>query len=79
MKNSLRAVASLMCLPLAAACLLGFAPAAARADDAASATGVAGPDAPATTGAGATPRVEGLQEVVVTATRREAASAWRGA
>jgi iron complex outermembrane recepter protein len=71
MKNSLRAVASMMCLPLAAACLLGFSPASARADDAASATGAAGPEAPTTTGAGAAPRGEGLQEVVVTATRRE--------
>src|SRR4029077_2168992 len=71
MKNSIRVIASLIYLPLAAACLLGFAPASALADDAASATGTGGPEAPATSGAGAAPHSEMLQEVVVTATRRE--------
>ena len=71
MKNSIRFIASLIYLPLAAACLLGFAPASALADDAASATGAGGPEAPATSGAGAAPHAEMLQEVVVTATRRE--------
>src|SRR5262249_42587195 len=71
MKNSNRVVACLIYLSLAAACLLGFAPASALADDAASATGAGGPEAPATTGGGAAARGDLLQEVVVTATRRE--------
>ncbi|HEX8784502.1 MAG TPA: TonB-dependent receptor, partial [Steroidobacteraceae bacterium] len=53
--------------------LIGL-PQAAHADDAASPTGIVGPAAPAAqevTGGGAGPRTEGLQEVVVTATRRE--------
>ena len=71
MNNSLDAILSSIALPLAAAWLLSSMPGTARADDGASATGAAGPEAPATTGAGAAPRTEGLQEVVVTATRRE--------
>src|SRR5215471_17250355 len=71
MKNSMRIRASLIYLSLAVAGLLGFAPGSARAGDAASATAAAGPEAPAASGAGAAPRSEGLQEVVVTATRRE--------
>jgi iron complex outermembrane recepter protein len=67
MRNSMRVKASLMGVPLAAVCLLFIAPPGAQAGDAASATGAAGPEAPATTGAG------GLQEVVVTAQRREEA------
>ncbi|HKF96845.1 MAG TPA: TonB-dependent receptor plug domain-containing protein, partial [Steroidobacteraceae bacterium] len=69
MKTFIRIRASLVYLPLAVACLLGFAPGSARAGDAASATAAAGPQE-AATGAGAAPH-EGLQEVVVTATRRE--------
>ena len=68
MKTSIRIRASLIYLPLAVACLLGFAPGSARAGDAASATAAAGPEEAAT--GGAAPH-EGLQEVVVTATRRE--------
>src|ERR1700746_3017516 len=66
MKNSIGAFAAVS-LPI-------FPPPPARADDAASATGAAGPAAPAAqevTGAAAGPRSEGLQEVLVTATRRE--------
>ncbi|HEY2339719.1 MAG TPA: Plug domain-containing protein, partial [Steroidobacteraceae bacterium] len=70
MKYSIRIRASLIYLPLAVACLLGFASGSARAGDAASATAAAGPEEQAATGAGAAPH-EGLQEVVVTATRRE--------
>ncbi|HEY4447316.1 MAG TPA: Plug domain-containing protein, partial [Steroidobacteraceae bacterium] len=71
MKYFNRIRASLVYLSLAVACLLGFAPGSVRAGDAASATAAAGPEAQAATGAGAAPRSEGLQEVVVTATRRE--------
>ena len=71
MKNSMRIRAALLYLSLAVAGLLGFAPGSARAGDAASATAAAGPETPAASGAGAAPRSEGLQEVVVTATRRE--------
>jgi iron complex outermembrane recepter protein len=73
MKNSKRAFAAVMCLPLLAAVLLAFSP-SARAHDAASVTGAEGPAAPAAqeaTGGGAGPRTEALQEVVVTAQRRE--------
>ena len=65
MKKSIRAITSLMSLPILALCLAGLALSTARAGDAASATGAVGPEAPTTTGGG------GLQEVVVTATRRE--------
>ena len=65
MKKSIRAIRSLMSLPILALCLAGLVLSTARAGDAASATGAVGPEAPATTGGG------GLQEVVVTATRRE--------
>ena len=74
MKNAIRSIASLICPPLAAVSLLILLPHAAHAGDAASPTGAAGPAAPAAqevTGGGAGPRAEGLQEVVVTATRRE--------
>src|SRR5580704_5097647 len=54
MKNSTRAI-GMICLPLAAACLLTALSPAARADEAAATRG------------------EGLQEVVVTATRHEEA------
>ncbi len=70
MKNSIRAIASLLCPPLAALCLLGFPPGAAQADESASATGTGAAEPSTTGGAGAVPH-EGLQEVVVTATRRE--------
>ncbi|HTL92442.1 MAG TPA: TonB-dependent receptor plug domain-containing protein, partial [Steroidobacteraceae bacterium] len=70
MKTSIRIRVFLIYLPLAVACLLSFAPGPARAGDAASATAAAGPEEQAATGAGAAPH-EGLQEVVVTATRRE--------
>ncbi|MBV8341227.1 MAG: TonB-dependent receptor [Gammaproteobacteria bacterium] len=70
MKNSMRTILGQIALPVAAAWLVTSAPGIARADDA-SATGAAGPEAPATTGGGAAPRAEGLQEVVVTAQRRE--------
>src|SRR6516165_808115 len=65
MKKSIRAITSLMSLPILALCLAGLALSTARAGDAASATGAVGPEAPTTTGGG------GLQDVVVTATRRE--------
>src|SRR5215472_7841943 len=71
MKNSNRAIASLICPPLAAVSVLILS---SHAADAASPTGAAGPAAPAAqevTGGAAGPRAEGLQEVVVTATRRE--------
>jgi len=74
MNNAIRTTASLMCLPLVAASLLALAAASARAAESASVTGAEGPAAPAAqeaTGAGAGPRTEGLQEVVVTAQRRE--------
>src|SRR6516225_6011383 len=74
MKNAIRSIASLICPPLAAVSLMILLPHAAHAGDAASPTGAAGPAAPAAqevTGGGAGPRAEGLQEVVVTATRRE--------
>ena len=74
MKTSIRTIASLICAPLAAVCLLILSPHTARAGDAASATGAEGPAAPAAqeaTGGAAGPRSEGLQEVVVTAQRRE--------
>jgi iron complex outermembrane recepter protein len=71
MKNSIRLAAALMCAPLGVGGLLSLSLAgAAWADDAASATGVAAEPATAT-GAGTAPRAEGLQEVLVTATRRE--------
>jgi outer membrane receptor protein involved in Fe transport len=73
MKNSIRAIASLTIAPLAAVSLLILSSHTARADDAASATGATGPAAPAAqevTGAAAG-RGELLQEVVVTAQRRE--------
>src|SRR6516165_8841289 len=70
MQNSKHTIAALMRLSLATAALLAFSPHNARAADSTSATGAAGPEGPTTTGAGATPRGE-LQEVVVTATRRE--------
>ncbi|HVN45148.1 MAG TPA: TonB-dependent receptor [Steroidobacteraceae bacterium] len=68
MRNSIRATLCSMSLPLAAAWLVSLVPDSARAGDAASATGAAGPEAPATATGGAAPQ---LQEVVVTATRRE--------
>src|SRR5262249_46361737 len=68
MNNSLHAI---VCAPLAAVLLLTLVPHTACADEAASATGAVGPEAPATTGAGATARGETLEEVIVTATRRE--------
>jgi iron complex outermembrane recepter protein len=69
MKSSIRAMTTLMCLTLMSALLLA-APRAARAADAASATGGAAEPSTATAAGGAT-HTEGLQEVVVTATRRE--------
>src|SRR6516165_2220525 len=74
MKSSSHVIVSLIYAPLAAVSLLILAPHTARADDAASATGAEGPAAPAAqeaTGGAAGPRSEGLQEVVVTAQRRE--------
>ena len=74
MKNATRTIASLICPPLVAASLLILPLHTARADEAASATGATGPAAPApqeVTGGGAGPRSETLQEVVVTAQRRE--------
>jgi iron complex outermembrane recepter protein len=78
MKTSLtRAIRTMGCLPLAAAALIGLPSPAARADDtallatgtaAAAATAAAGGAAEATESARAG---EGLQEVVVTATRHE--------
>jgi outer membrane receptor protein involved in Fe transport len=66
MTKPIRAITSLMSLPILALCLVGLSLNTARAGDAASATGAVGQEAPATTGAAG-----GLQEVVVTATRRE--------
>jgi outer membrane receptor protein involved in Fe transport len=74
MKSSSHVIVSLIYAPLAAVSLLILAPHTARADDAASPTGAVGPAAPAAqevTGGGAGLRTETLQEVVVTATRRE--------
>jgi iron complex outermembrane receptor protein len=71
MKNSNHSIFSMIALPLAAAWLVSSVPGTARADEATSATAAVGPEAPATTGGGAAPRGEGLQEVVVTAQRRE--------
>ncbi len=71
MKNSLRAVVSLLSAPLTAACVLGFPSGAAQADEGASATGVVAAEPTTTSAGGAVPHGEGLQEVVVTATRRE--------
>jgi len=74
MKNSIHAIASPIFASLVAVFLLILPPPTARAADAASPTGATGPAAPAAqevTGGGAGPRTEGLQEVVVTAQRRE--------
>jgi outer membrane receptor protein involved in Fe transport len=74
MKNSIRVITSLICLPLAAASLLMLSARAAQADDGASATGADGPQAPAAqevTAGAAGAHGEALQEVVVTATRHE--------
>jgi iron complex outermembrane recepter protein len=76
MKNAILPIASLICPPLVAASLLSLPLHTARADEAASPTGAVGPAAPAAqevTGGGAGPRSETLQEVVVTAQRREEA------
>jgi iron complex outermembrane receptor protein len=62
MQNSTRAIGSIICLPLVAVGILGAAPRAARAADQAGA-----PAGESSTAHG------GLQEVVVTATRREEA------
>src|SRR6516164_3864372 len=59
-----------MCLTWVSVSLLTV-PRTAAAGDAASATGAAAPEAPTTTAAGGATHTEGLQEVVVTATRRE--------
>jgi iron complex outermembrane receptor protein len=68
MKNSTRAVGAAMAAALVAICLLVTPLPVARADDAAVAgTGAAGPAATESAAA----RGEGLQEVVVTATRHE--------
>src|SRR5579863_945957 len=71
MKNLTRA-GTMIWLPLAAACLLGAPLQAAGADDL-TVTAAGGAVAPAETGGNATARGEGLQEVVVTATRHEEA------
>lgn len=71
-KDPIHTVISLMCLPLVAACFLSF-PHTVRADDAASAPPAVGSADPATTAAEAAPRGEVLQEIVVTAQRREEA------
>jgi iron complex outermembrane receptor protein len=70
MNNSTRAIGAMICLPIALACFLATLSAAARADAAAVATVTAGAAA-AAEAAGTTTRGEGLQEVVVTATRHE--------
>jgi outer membrane receptor protein involved in Fe transport len=75
MKNAIRATTSLMCLPLAAVSLLVLWPHSARAEGGVGVTGAAGAaeqNVPATAGGAAAPRAE-LQEVVVTAQRREEA------
>src|SRR5215472_460368 len=71
MKNSMRAITSLSYLPLVVACMLAVAPSAARSDDAAAVTGAAGPETPAAPVTAGGPAGPVLQEVVVTAQRRE--------
>lgn len=72
MKNSTRAIGAMICLPLALACFLATLSPPASADAAAVATVTAGAAATAEA-AGTSTRGEGLQEVVVTATRHEEA------
>jgi iron complex outermembrane recepter protein len=72
MKNSTRAIGAMIGLPLAAVCLLVVLPRAVCASDALS-TVAGGAAAPAEGGGGTAARAEGLQEVVVTATRHEEA------